>query len=167
MGFDLNERLVELAAGVYVEEDTLRVVERIMAYDPNLRVKYLNPDQGAELGDPPYKIFELCPDGHERLVFSVWSLDERVMQRLYLADTHRHDVAGRMEAHNARVRQAAQRRFRELADEALEITRSVVRSPKDTYTMPGPVEGTTTVFSATEPVKVKTRSGLEVKHDPQ
>lgn len=163
MPFDLDQRLVELAAGVYVEEDTLRIVQRVMEYDPNLRVKYLDPDRGGELNDPPYKIFELCPDGHERLVFGVWDLDERVIERLWAADTQRHDVLYRLDGTNALARQNIKRRFEEERAEALEIVQAVVRSPKDTYTMPGKESGTTVKFSATEPVKTVTRSGLEVK----
>lgn len=162
MSFDLDQRLVELAAGVYVEQDVLHIVERVLEYDPNLRVKYLDPDRGGELGDPPYKIFERCPDGHERLVFGVWSLDERVLERLEAADTQRNNILLRLDGTNATARQDNARRFQEQRDSALEIVRSVIRSPKDTYTMPGDVEGTKVVFSATEPVKTVTKSGLVV-----
>lgn len=162
MAFDLDKRLVELAAGVYVEHDTLHIVQRIMEYDPNLRVKYLDPDRGGDLNDPPYKIFELCPDGHERLVFGVWILDERVLERLWAADNHRNDVLYRLDGTNALARQNLTRRFAEEREAAKEITKAVIRSPRDTYTMPGSVEGTLVKFSATEPVKVVTKSGLVV-----
>lgn len=163
MAFDHQQRLVEFAAGVYIERDVLRVVDAIRDYDPQLRVKYLDPDQGGDLTDPPYKIMELCPDGFERLVFAVWQLDGRVMERLYAADTQKHDIVGGIVANNAALREKEKRRFREeeLA-EAREMTAAVIRSPRDTYRFPGP-DGTQIVVSATEPVKLVTKSGLEVE----
>ena len=164
--FDHQRRLVELAAGVYVENDTLRIVQAIQEYDPNLRVKYLDPDRGGELGDPPYKIFELCPDGHERLVFGVWSLDDRVLERLWAADTQRHDIPARLAQHNAKVRQDSARRFREeQLGEAHEMVVAVVRSPKDTYRIPTP--NGMAIFSATEPVKIVTKAGTVVTDGTQ
>jgi len=166
LAFDHQQRLVELAAGVYVESDTLRIVQTIQEYDPNLRVKYLDPDHGGELGDPPYKIYELCPDGHERLVFGVWQLDDRVLERLWAADTQRHDIPARLEQNNAKVRQDAARRFREeQLGEAREQLVAVLRSSKDTYRIPAP--NGTVVFSATEPVKVITKAGTVVPDDTQ
>lgn len=162
MGFDLDQRLIELAAGVYVEADTLDIVQRIREYDPNLRVKYLDPDRGGEIGDPPYKIMELCPDGHERLVFGVWSLDAQVLERLYLADTQRHDILSRLETVNGRAATYQQRRYEEERDEAREMTEAIIRSPKDTYTLPGKNRGETIVMSATMPCKVRTRNGTRV-----
>lgn len=162
MPFDLDQRLVELAAGVYVERDTLHVVERIMEYDPNLRVKYLDPDRGGELGDPPYKIFERCPDGHERLVFSVWTLDERVLERLWAADTQRHDIVNVLGITNARARGNLTRRFQEEREAAKDIVEAIIKSPKGSYTVPGSVEGTIVKFDSHEPTKVVTKSGLVV-----
>ena len=168
MGFDLDQRLVQLAAGVYVERDTLHIVERVLEYDPNLRVKYLDPDRGGELGDPPYKIFELCPDGHERLVFSVWILDERVLERLYAADTQKNNILLRLDGTNAAARQDATRRFQEQRDSALDIVHSVMKSPKTTYTVPGDVPGTVVKFSSHEPTrKIVTKTGTEVPDAPE
>ncbi len=163
MSFDLDQRLVQLAAGVYVERDTLHIVERIQEYDPNLRVKYLDPDRGGELGDPPYKIFERCPDGHERLVFSVWSLDERVLERLWAADTQKNNVLLRLDGTNAAARNNLTRRFQEQRESAIDIVEAVVRSPKTSYTVPGDVPGTMVTFSSHEPVKTTvTKTGTAV-----
>jgi hypothetical protein len=160
--FDADQRLVELAAGVYVESDVLDIVQRIRDYDPNIRVKYLDPDRGGDLGDPPYKIMELCPDGHERLIFGVWSLDERVMVRLFAADTQRHDILARLDGVNGVARADEARRYEQEREEMIEKAVAVLRSPKDTYTLPGARPGETIVMSATMPCKVRTKSGLRV-----
>lgn len=162
MPFDVDQRLVELAAGVYVDRDVLDIVERIREYDPNLRIKYLDPDRGGEFDDPPYKIMELCPDGHERLVFGVWCLDASVLERLYLADTQRHDILAGIAKNNARAQAELQRRYEEERDEAREMTEAIIRTHKDTYTLPGRDKSETIVMSATMPCKRRTRSGTTV-----
>lgn len=166
MKFDVNERLVQLAAGVYVEEDTLRIVNAIRDYDENLRVKYLDPDSGGGLGDAPYRIVEVCPDGHERVVFGVWILDDRILSRLYAADTHKFDICAGIDANNARKRKVDARRYREeVLGEAQEMTEAILRSPKDTYTVPHPVDPSVqTVYSATDLTRNKRKTGTEVRN---
>lgn len=162
MSYDYIDTLIELAEGVYVDRDVLRVVDAIRSYDPNLRVKYLDPNSGAELVDAPYKIMELCPDGIERVIFSVWSLDNRVLDRLYSADTHKHDILAGIDVNNSKAKEDQKRRFR---DEQLlpahDVATHVLASPKTTYTVPGP-EGTRMVFDSHLPTRIKTRTGLEV-----
>ncbi len=165
MPYDHVDTLVELAAGVYVERDTLRVVEAIQQYDPNLRVKYLNPDSGAEFADTPYKIVEVCPDGIERVVFGVWQLDGSVLERLYAADTQKHDILAGIDRNNERVKAEQKRRYKEeVIAEAHDITVHVIKSPRTTYRVPGP-GGTVFTFDSHAPTKLTTRTGLEVSQD--
>ncbi len=134
MSFDHKQKLVELAEGVYVENDVLNIVEKIRAYDPNLRVKYADPAR-AELTDAPYRITELCPDGIERVVFSVWVLDESVLQRLYAADTRKLDVLSSVVKQNEKAAKEQKRRYREEMDQADDYVVSALRSPKGRYTI--------------------------------
>lgn len=161
MPFDHQQRLVEFAAGVYVEEDTLRIVEKIREYDPKLRVKYLDPDASGELDDPPYKIMELCPDGFERLIFGVWSLDDRVLERLWAADTQRHDILQRLDGTNAIATVNSKRRYEEEREQTLDMVKSVLKSPRNEYSLPGP-EDTKIVLSGDLPCRIRTKSGLDV-----
>lgn len=119
---DVKKRLIELSDGSMVEQDLYGIVERIRAYDPSLRVKYL-ASYGV-VSDAPYAVFELCPDGIERKVFDVWELDERVMERLYAADNRRQNVLDALDANNNKVRAAQQRNFyeKQLADADLIAT---------------------------------------------
>lgn len=64
---------------VVVEDDVQNVVRDIKAIDPRLIVYY--NDQADE-----FDIVERCVDRTERLVFSVPSLDQRVLDRLRRAD---------------------------------------------------------------------------------
>lgn len=141
MAFDADARLVELAQGVFIEEDVLGVVRAIQAYDENLVVQYLDPNQHSDITDAPYRIMEKCPDGHYRLVFSVWELDNRVLDRLHAADTQKHDILGRVDRSNNSVKLGWEKRYRAEIEAVSEMMSDVLRSPKDTYTAKNPVTG--------------------------
>jgi tRNA nucleotidyltransferase/poly(A) polymerase len=64
---------------VQVEDDVANVVRDIREIDPRIHV-YWN-EQGGE-----FDLVETCLDGTERLIFSVNSLDARVVTRLKQAD---------------------------------------------------------------------------------
>ncbi len=140
---DVTERLVELSQGVYVERDVLNIIEKIYAYDSNLRVKYL--DGPGRFDQAPYAIFEMCPDGIERLVFSVWELDERVLERLFNSDTLKSDVLGNLDRNNNLIRNDRQRRFEEAKEESKDILLHMLKSPKGRYSFPTPTGNIVTV----------------------
>lgn len=151
---DTRKRLHELSEGVYVEDDVLGVVQRIQEYDPNLRVQYL-AGRGHNLGDAPYRIMEICPDNVERMVMSVWELDERVLQRLFAADTQKQNIMKNLDTVNENIREGMKRRFRdETLAEAHDKTVGILRSPKTSYTVPND-DGTNTVFHSHEPAKTE------------
>ena len=130
---DPNKRLVELAQGMYVQADTLNIVEKIRERYPTLDVQYLDPNRFPDLTDAPYKIVEHCPDGHTRTVFTTWSLDELVLERIYAADTRKHDVLGIIERKNAEAEASSQQRFRDRLAEQSDILIHALKSPKSSY----------------------------------
>lgn len=127
--------LVNLGDGTWVERDVLSVARKIQEYDPNLRVQFLN-DAATGVGEAPYRIVETCKDGIERVVFSVWVLDDSVLQRIFAADNQKFDVLGALDKTNAKAKQREQRRYQDKLGEANEITKTVLRSPKDTFSVP-------------------------------
>lgn len=135
---EIKKRLVQMADGSVVEHDVLNVVEKITAYDPRLKVKYCDPAL-TEFGDAPYKLVEVCPDGMERVVFDIWELDERILERLRAADTFKGDILAQIDSHNALVRKRQNQRFRETVGEANDIFSHYLRSPKTTYSWVDPL----------------------------
>lgn len=126
---DVKKRLVQMQEGVLVEEDVLKIVDKIRAYDDNLRVRYIDPKL-AEWRDAPYAIFEVCPDGNERLVFSVWELDERILERLYAADKTRFNMEEQLNHANALAQKRHYERYQEKRMEEKDIVTSFLKSPK-------------------------------------
>jgi len=70
-----------------VEHSVLGIVQEInRRYNGRVKVQYLDPDRFAELTDAPYRIVEVRDDGQEDLIFSVWQLDGRVLNKLAMLD---------------------------------------------------------------------------------
>lgn len=126
---EVSDRLVRLADGVYVEQDVLNIVEKIQQYDPNLKVKYVDPNR-AEFGDEPYRIVEVCPDGMERVLFGVWELNELVLERIYAADKMKTDVLANIDSHNRMINQGIQSRYEDQKLEANDIVAHYLESRK-------------------------------------
>lgn len=150
---NVQEKLVQVSEGVYVEQDALRIAEKINEYDPKLRLKYCaHPDS---LVDAPYILVEQCPDGIERIVFQIWELDDRVIERLYAADTQKFDINALLDGTNAKARKDQERRYQDLKDETTEITASIIKTPKDTYKFNDPVTGKRMKIHQHRPVEVE------------
>lgn len=120
-----KEKLIQIADGMYVERDVLNIVARIQEYDSNLKVKVL---AAGGPGDAPYKLVELCADGIERIVFDIWELDQRVLDRIMAADNARHNVLGVVESKNEKFKVDLNQRYRERMLEAHDIVSTFMKS---------------------------------------
>ena len=124
--------LVKLEDGSVCEHDVFNMIQKIMEYDENLKVQYL--ERAAAAGDAPWRIIEQCNDGEWRVIFYAWEMDQRVLDRIHLADMRYRDVFSDMDAHNASLRTREGRRFQESVDEAHDLTTHILKSPKGRYT---------------------------------
>lgn len=139
---DVKGRLIELAQGVYVERDVLNIAEKIREYDDNLRLQYLDPDHSeAGLSDAPWRVVEICRDGLPRIVLSAWELDDRILERLYAADTQRFDLLAAIDGKNRVVKQDKNRRYQEEREQEMDIITSILKSPKGRYSFEAPRTG--------------------------
>lgn len=119
--------------GVTVSDDVLGIVERIKKMDPNLDVQFIDPESHPDLTEAPYRIIEHCKDGMARVVFDTWTLDERVIKRLQMADSYQNDILGQLDMANAIAKIDRDRRFEEARLEAKDIVEHVFKSPKGRY----------------------------------
>ena len=135
---DIRDEGVVLVDGAWVEQDALRIAERIHEYCSDLRVQYL--DGLAKLGDPPFRVIEHCKDGKDRILLDAWKLDEFVFQRVVAADIHRTpDLGDLIIIKNAEVKKKVRKYKREQMAEDSRLAASVVTSPKDSYTFHHPI----------------------------
>lgn len=144
---------VKLDDGSLVERDVLNIVERVYEYDSNLKVQYL--EWAGKLGEPPYRIMELCRDNVWRTVFGVWKLDETVLERLYAADHLNHDILAKIDTQNAMVRKGLKRRYEERMESAADMVEHYLKSPKGRYSIRDEVTGKKITLDDQEGVPAK------------
>lgn len=131
---ETGKRLVELGRGVQVEKDVLGIVEEIRRLWPVLDVQFLDPNRFEQLTDAPYRIIERCADGFDRVVFTTWTLDKRVIERIWSADTLRGSILDRIDANNNALKAGERQRFKERMDEAADLAKSILNHPSTSYT---------------------------------
>lgn len=122
---DFKNRMVQIADGMYVERDVLGIVQKVQEYDSRLNIK-IAVDPGP--GDPPYKLVETCRDGLERVVFDIWELNDRVIERLHAADNARGSVLETVDGKNINLKREMNQRYRERVDEAHDIVKTFMKS---------------------------------------
>lgn len=151
---DLTEhqkhQLVELATGEWMEAGAYEIVRKVQEYDPNLRVQYLDPERASDITDAPYRIIEMCRDGLPRIVFSVWELDERVIERLHRADALKGNILLGLDGSNLLAEKQRLRRYEDEEDALKEMVTDVLKSPKEKYTAKNPVTGEEHTFTASK-----------------
>jgi hypothetical protein len=124
--------MVRLDDSTLIERDVLNIIQQIAEYDPNLKVQYL--EKAAAAGDAPWRIIERCKDGEWRVIFYTWEMDQRVLDRIRMADCHAVDILSAVDSHNVSLRNREGRRFKERMGEANDITAHILKSPKGRYT---------------------------------
>lgn len=123
-------KLVDLG-DVVVERDALNIARQINAYDPNLTVQYLESE--GSLGEPPFRLVETCRDGVDRVVFTFWELDQRILDRIFRADTERQNILGGLDEANALATLREKQRYQEKIEETKDIVAHVIETPKSKY----------------------------------
>lgn len=108
-----------------VPGDMFRVVEEIRFRWPNLRVLFLNPERAGVL-DAPYKIVEMTQNG-PMFVMDVWELDQRVIERLHLANGANVDVDKLVQEHNAKVRAEEKRKAKEELEDSTDKLATAIK----------------------------------------
>ena len=131
--------------GVAVETDVLRIVEAIHEYDPKLRVQFLA--EAAAVNEPPFRVIETCRDGVDRVAFTAWELDGRLLERVMAADCAQRDLDAIITKKNRAAKDDLNRRYRESVEEANEIAYAVLRSRKSKYSVRNPFTGELLTFT--------------------
>jgi hypothetical protein len=120
--------------GHVVERDALRIAEAIKDYDENLELICLDPDL-ADVNDAPFIVCERRKvDGALIRIMEAWQLDDRILERIYAADTQRSDVLLGLEKKEAQLRRDQESRYQEKRDANKDLVESIVKNMKSKYT---------------------------------
>lgn len=131
----LDSAGVPLEGGGMVSARTMRIVEIVRDYDSALEWEWI-PREHRLPGDDPIRLVDPRAHGLGRVVMSFASeddVDERVLERLFLADGRKHDVLAQLDARNAAARVVAAKRELDRRGEGLDLMRHALRSPLGRY----------------------------------
>lgn len=122
---------VPLEDGSMVTAQCARMAEMVRDYDPALEVEWIPREHRLD-GDDPIRIVDTRQHGLARMVMSFASeqdFAEHALERLFLADSGRHDVLGEMEARNAAARADELKRYMDQKEEGLDLMKHALRGP--------------------------------------
>lgn len=131
----LNDLPIALSDGHWVSEKVNRVVELLRAYDEKLDVAWI-PPENREPGEEAFQIIEHTPRGPQPIfaVISEEYMDERILEKVILYDTHKHsNVLSEMDARNQARRAIVLKEKQDEMMEAHDLAASILKSPKTRY----------------------------------
>jgi len=132
MYFDPGDGNFLAVDGQIVERDALRIAERLQEHDPDLRVMCLDPSK-ADVNDAPFVICHQRSDGTMYRIFECWELDDRVVERVILADNHQYDAISKLESMQEIQRKLKEDRYRDKSLENQELVAAAVRNLKSSF----------------------------------
>ena len=118
--------------GAIVETDALRIAEKIHQYDRNLNLICLSPDE-LSLTSAPFMVVCRKPDGSYYKVLESWTLDDRIIERLYASDQRKSNVMDTILNMEERQRKLAQDRYQERIGDGLDMGIAALKSEKSTF----------------------------------
>lgn len=143
-----TERVRDIYGNQYeIETDVLNVYEEIRDRFPELKIKYLPPESGFSVDDPPYIIVDV---EREHIVLRAWTLDRSIIEKLYQMQDA--DINKAVDLANQAARKELAKQFEEARAEPRDIVKHAISSPKGTYSFVNS-EGDKVVISDSEPPK--------------
>lgn len=138
INFDLGLAYVPTETGHFVSERHARISEIISDYDPTLELAWI-PPENREPGDQPFAVIHRPVGAPAYVVCYSDDPDERLLARVFSMDNIKNDVWSQLEYERAAYEALELKRKMEEMEEAHDLSRSILRSPKATYRHDGVV----------------------------
>src|SRR5215510_8057191 len=107
--------------GMLVERDALRIAEAIRDYDPNLVLLCVDPNHVEGITEEPFVVAEKDSNGVLHTVLRAWTLDNTILERIWLADQQKTNGWERLLSLETSIKKENERRYQEKRDEAKDI----------------------------------------------
>ena len=121
--------------GCLVERDALYITEKLMDYDPDLRVMCIDPDNpNVTFADAPFVVVKLMPNGTMQRVLEAWQLDDTVVQRVYMADGQRNNQLDQLIKLEQQKKAEKERADKEVMGHNHQIFQGALANEKSEYT---------------------------------
>lgn len=153
MDFDPGNGNFLVVDGQIVERDALHIAEKIQDYDPDLQLLCLDPDNlHAHVTDAPFVVVRRRDDGRYERVLEAWQLDDRIIERIWAADSARNNQLEQLIALENKKKKEKEDADREVMMQNHELFRAALANPKSEFSFENK-EGDLVTISDTEGVK--------------
>lgn len=133
--------MVPAEDGHWINEKFARIAEIISDFDHRLQLAWIPPENRTAFDTKPYAVLHNADNGVQKVVMFIKEeeLDERVLAKLFLGDTERHDVIANIEAEELAAIVMKNKEKMEKAEERRDFIASVVKSPLHSFKHKGRV----------------------------
>jgi hypothetical protein len=146
-----------MVEGAIVERDALYIAEKLQDYDPDLVVLCLDPENlHAQFTDAPFVVCRRLPNGQYQRVLEAWKLDDTVLERVYLADSHRHNQLDLLVKMEEKKKADKAKADKEKLDDKHQLFAAALRNKKSTFSFENS-KGELVTIDETTGVKKDTR----------
>jgi|SRR5215510_3857677 len=121
--------------GMLVERDALRIAEAIRDYDPNLVLLCVDPNYVEGVSEEPFVVAEKDSNGVLHTVLRSWTLDDTLLERIYLADNQKFNTLDTLLKLEASVKNENKRRYQEVRDETKDVVAHIIKDRHSKYTV--------------------------------
>lgn len=120
--------------GCLVDRDCLHIAEKIQDYDPNLQLIALDPDDlHASFTSAPFMVIRHKGDGTYERVLEAWELDDRILERLWLADGTKNNQLDQLVSLEAVKKKEQDDANKEKMWQNHELFAGAMRNPKSSF----------------------------------
>lgn len=119
--------------GHIVERDALRIAEKIADYDPALRLVCLDNEGFESVRDAPFMVVRDNGHGTVERVLEAWTLDDRIIERIWAADNSKHDILAKLVAEENRLKKDREDKEREEREANVELMAAAVTNKKSSF----------------------------------
>lgn len=132
--FDPGNGKFVVIDGNIVERDALRIAEKIREYDSDLELICLDPDSDHALSSAPFIVIKDRGNGVFDRVLEAWTLDDQIIERLYLADGQATDLLDRLAKMEYAKKKEQEDKWQETKWQSHELFAAAMQNPKSSFT---------------------------------
>lgn len=121
--------------GYFVSQEHRRIAEIIADYEPTLRLVFIPPSRRDpnNPNEKPFAVAHFPADKEPYIAFYSDTCDERLLERVFMNDTSKHDIGARLDAAEAAKESIKLKRRIDELEEQADVARSMWRSPLHSY----------------------------------
>lgn len=139
--------------GQIVERDALYIVEKLQEINPNLVVLCLDPAVASDITEAPFIVCELVGDQVYK-IFDCWQLDDTVVERVRMSDTHKIDVLEALAQKELAKKREAEYEASQQREANKELVTAIIDSRKSSFSFEKE-DGTKVTLYDDRPAKVE------------